>query len=160
MSDHYELTLSDYLEIARRRWLILVATFLLVSLASLAIALWIPPVYKSTGTILIESQQVPDELIRSTVTSYADERIQIIEQLVMTRQNLLRIIEKFDLFSEIRDELTVSEQIDLMHEGIEIARLASDALNSNNKTAISFSVSFQDNTPKRAKEVANELVTL
>jgi polysaccharide chain length determinant protein (PEP-CTERM system associated) len=160
MNDYYELTFSDYLGIVRRRWLYLLIPFLLVFLAAVGIALWLPPVYKSTGTILIESQQIPDELIRSTVTSYADERIQVIQQLVMTRDNLLRIIKKYNLFPKIRDDLTVSEQIDLMRENIEVERVAEDNSRDRNRTTIAFTLSFQDNSPEMAHAVANELVTL
>ena len=162
MSDHYELTLSDYLAIVRRRWLWLIVPFLVISLVSVVIALWIPPVYKSSGTILIESQQIPTELIRSTVTTYADERIQVIQQLVMTRENLLRIIEKFNLLAEVRDSLSISEQIDLMRERIKIAKLGGNLseVRSRNSTIISFTVGFEDRSPVLAHAVANELVTL
>jgi succinoglycan biosynthesis transport protein ExoP len=92
MEEQYQLTIKDYLEIARRRWLYFVAPFLLIFAISIVVAILLPPVYRSSGTILIESQQIPDELIRSTVTGYADERIQVIQQLVMTRDNLLALL--------------------------------------------------------------------
>ena len=162
MSEHYELTLGDYLAIAKRRWLFLLVPFVVISLASVIAALWAPPVYKSTGTILIESQRISDDFIRSTITTYADERIQVIQQLVMTRKNLLRIIEKFNLFAKVRDQLTISEQIDLMRERIEIAKVRGDSSRGRRQssTVISFTVGFEDRNPALAYAGANELVTL
>ena len=63
--------------------------------------LW-PPTYLSEGKILVQSQQIPTELVRPTVTNAAQERIQVIEQRTMTRENLLAIIDKFQLFPDKR----------------------------------------------------------
>jgi polysaccharide chain length determinant protein (PEP-CTERM system associated) len=156
----YRFTLRDYLDIARRRWLWFIGPFVLLSTIAAGVAIWIPPVYESKGTILIESQQIPDELIRSTVTSYAEERIQVIQQLVMTRENLLRIIDKYDLFPDVRSEMTVSEQVDLMRSRITIGTVAGGDLRSRRSNTIAFSVGFEDREPARAYAVANELVTL
>ena len=53
-----------------------------------------PPVYRSTATILIKEQEIPQEFVRSTVTSFADERIQVISQQVMTRSTLLEFLKE------------------------------------------------------------------
>jgi polysaccharide chain length determinant protein (PEP-CTERM system associated) len=129
-------------------------------LASVVLALRLPAVYSSTGTILVESQQIPNELIRSTVTSFADERIQIIQQLVMTRKNLLRLIEKYNLFADERGELTVSEQIDLMHAKIKVAVVSDNQAQNRGRATTAFTVSFEDRSPDLALAVTNELVTL
>ena len=72
-------TLRDYINIIRRRKYIIVALFLFLLISSAVLAIIIPPVYQSEATILIEQQHIPTELIKSTVTSYADERIRLIE---------------------------------------------------------------------------------
>ena len=64
-------TLGDYLSIAWRRKFHILIPFIVVLLITVATVLLLPPVYKSTGTILIESQQIPKELIQSTVTTFA-----------------------------------------------------------------------------------------
>ena len=46
-------------------------------------------------------QEIPEELVSSTVTGYAAERIQILSQRILTTKNLLNIINRNDLFSEI-----------------------------------------------------------
>jgi uncharacterized protein involved in exopolysaccharide biosynthesis len=60
----------------------------------------IPPVYQSTGTIMVESQTIPTDLIPTTAASLIDERIEVIRQRVMTRENLFKIIEKYKLFRD------------------------------------------------------------
>lgn len=56
MTADYELTLNDYLAVVRRRAWLLGLSFALILAAGLLVALLIPPVYESTGTILVESQ--------------------------------------------------------------------------------------------------------
>jgi polysaccharide chain length determinant protein (PEP-CTERM system associated) len=160
MEEQIQLTLKDYIDIARRRWLYFLVPFTLIFAAAVVVSIMLPPVYESSGTILIESQQIPDELIRSTVTSYADERIQVIQQLVMTRDNLLRISDKFNLFADSRSSLTVSERVDLLRNRIQVSRVAGDMGGRRSRTTIAFTVGFEDRSPEIAYSVANELVTL
>ena len=98
MATEYEFTLTDYLSILKRRWLQMLAVFIIVVFTAIAIAMLMAPVYQSTGTILVEAQQIPVDVIKATVTSYADERIEVIKQRVMTRDNLYRIINKYKLY--------------------------------------------------------------
>ena len=65
-----------------------------VRLLAVGMAYKLPPVYLSTALILVESQQIPSELARSTVTTSAADRLELIEQRLMTRENLLEIIER------------------------------------------------------------------
>ena len=56
-------TLKDYLWIAWRRKFHILIPLVLVLAATIATVFLLPPVYRSSGTILIESQQIPEELI-------------------------------------------------------------------------------------------------
>src|ERR1700679_3734462 len=85
----------------RRRYAF-VLIFGIALAATVAVALLLPPRYMSSATILIEQQEIPQELVRSAVTSFADQRVQIISQRVMTTQNLLGLIERYNLYSDIR----------------------------------------------------------
>ena len=90
------------LAILRRRRLPMILTFLAAMIVALVAAFTWPATYVSTGTILIEQQELPSELVPSTITSYADQRIQVISQRVMTTENLLGIIQRYDLYPRIR----------------------------------------------------------
>ncbi len=160
MSQEYQLTFTDYLAIIRRRALLMIATFGAIFVVATAIALLIPPVYQSTGTIMVESQQIPNDLVQATVTSFADERIEIIKQRVMTRENLLRIIEKYQLFKEDRASYTPSELIDEMRLRIGLELVNANVQGARKGATIAFKVSFEHRRPELAHRVANELVTL
>ena len=159
MANEYELSLSDYLSILKRRWLQMLVVFIVILLAAVATAIFLPPTYQSTGTILIESQQIPDDVVKATVTSYADERIEVIKQRVMTRDNLYRIIQKYNLYPKKIDTETISTLIDNMRQSIFVIILNAD-VQGGGKAAIAFKVGFEYERPEVAHKVANEIVTL
>ena len=156
-------TLGDYISIAwRRKFHILIPTTL-VLVVTVATVFLLPPVYKSTGTILIESQQIPSELIQSTVTTFADERIQVIKQRIMTSQQLFGIIKKFNLYADEINSTARSEILEDMRERIVIDRVSANLGNKRgrgNSALIAFTVSFEHTRAGVAQKVANELVTL
>ena len=90
--------LREYWQIIVRRRRTALAVGVGIAVVALGLALGLPSVYRAKATILIEQQEIPPELVPSTVTSYADQRIQMISQRVMTSANLLEVTDKFELF--------------------------------------------------------------
>jgi len=150
-----------YWELLKRRIFYFVIPFVLIASAGIGTALVWPPTYLSEGKILVQSQQIPTELVRPTVTNAAQERIQVIEQRTMTRENMLAIIDKFQLFPNQRNLMSVTQLVDLMKKKAKIASLAQPlafSRRSENPTIV-FTVGFEDSDPAIAARVANELVT-
>ncbi len=157
-------TLSDYIDALRRykgRMGLVVVVLLAVSIG---VAFGLPPVYRSSATILIEQQEIPQDLVRSTITSFADQRIQVISQRVMTRANLLEIIRKFNLYPD--DQKTEPSEVLVanMHDDIKMNTISADVVDPRSgrptQATIAFTVSYDSDNPALAQKVANELVSL
>ncbi|HNN36931.1 MAG TPA: Wzz/FepE/Etk N-terminal domain-containing protein, partial [Pseudomonadales bacterium] len=58
--------ISDYLRILRRRRVLLWSVFGVVFVIAVLVTLALPSVYTSSGTILIEQQEIPAEMVKST----------------------------------------------------------------------------------------------
>src|SRR3977135_594022 len=112
---------SYYWQLIKRRALYFIIPFSLVLPVGLAVAVLLPATYLSEGKILVQSQQIPTELVRPTVTSAAQERIQVIEQRTMSRDNLVAIIDKFQLFPDKRTLMSITELVALMKQQTKIA---------------------------------------
>jgi polysaccharide biosynthesis transport protein len=156
--------LSDYLSaLKRRKKPALVAGFILLLIAAIVAVVW-PPTYRSTATILIEEQEIPPDLVRSTISSYADERIQVISQQVMTRANLLQIADKYRLYERYRRTHTTEETLDRLRRDIKLDILKADVVDprsgSRTTATIAFTLAYDGETPDGAQKVANELVSL
>jgi uncharacterized protein involved in exopolysaccharide biosynthesis len=156
--------ISEVIGFIRRRWLAMALVAIVLAAVGLPIVFTLPPLYRSTATILIEEQEIPNELVRSTITSYADERMQVIGQRVMTRATLLPIIEKFELYNKERRYASTEEVLEKMRKDIRVEPVSANITDrrSGNRGAatIAFRLSFDSPEPAKAQRVANELVTL
>lgn len=164
MSEEQTKNLQDYAAAFYRRRAQILATFVVIFGIGLIFALAWPPTYRSSATILIEEQQIPSELVQSTVTSYASQRIETISQRVMTRSNLLEIVEKYDLYAKRRQSDTTEEILVRMRDDIKLEMISADVVDprTGRPTAatIAFSLAFQGEHPEQVQKVANELTTL
>jgi len=127
------------------------------------IALMLPPVYRSTGTILVEAPQIPDSLLRTTATatSSAGDRVGIIIQRVMTRANIVQVAERFKLFQG-GGPANEGQIVDAMHKAITVEPVTDemDGVRSRGGSTMAFTVSFDHRNPDTAAAVAKELVSL
>jgi len=158
------LDLGDYLAAFRRRKGLILTVAGIVFLIGLITAFVWPPTYQAASTILIEEQEIPSELIQSTVTSYAAQRIQVISQRVMARSNLMEIVEKYDLYEKERRRYTTEEVLMAMREDIGIDMITAEVMDPRTGrpgvATIAFSLGFKSNSPQQAQKVASELTTL
>ena len=153
------LTLADILGVVRRRWLLFVLPLLLGVPLSVGIALLLPAVYSSTARILVESQQIPTDLARSTVVQSVEERIQLIEQRLLTRQNLLEIAAQYNVFRN-RPSLTPTEVVTEMRRATLIRGGTGNAVAvRRGGTVTNVNISFSADNAVVAAQVANEFVT-
>ena len=155
---------SEVVGFVRRRWLAMALVACLLAIVGLPLVFVLPPIYRSTATILIEEQDIPRELVRSTITSYADERIQVIGQRVMTRATLLPIVEKFDLYPKERKYASTEEILERMRRDILVQPVSADITDrrsgSRGAAIIAFKLSYSNPVAGKAQQVANELVSL
>ncbi len=157
-----EFTLEDALIILRRRFLLfLIPTVALFAIGATVVML-LPAQYTAQGTILVESAQIPDEYVRSTINAYAQERIQTIKQRVMTRDRLLSVSDKFNVFPREKG-YTDSDRVSLMRERLRVSLIKAEGNSRNNGQrdgTIAFTVSYTDPSADAAYRVANEFMTL
>lgn len=155
-----ELGLGDYIAMLKRRWVLIISILVIMISATVATSILLPPVYESAGTILIESQAIPTDLVKGSVSTYADERIEAIKQRVMTRDNLLALIDKFKLYGKSRNTMSVTEMIDDLRGKLKVTTLSAAKAKAGSDSTIAFKVGAESRYPDEANKIANELVTL
>lgn len=151
-------TLTDYLDLVKRRKHYIVAIWLLISFISVTVAYNLPKVYRSTATMLIEAP-IPTNFFESTASHYAEEQIQTIYQKVMTTDNVLSIIDSNGLYNDIKDAYTKYELANLFKKKVEV-KLVTSSLAPETHTGvaeIAFDISFNDGDAIKAKEIASKL---
>jgi succinoglycan biosynthesis transport protein ExoP len=157
-------TPGEYLSVLRRRKGQILAVAALVTAIATAIAIGLPPVYRSTATILVQEQEIPPDLVRSTITSFADERIQVISQQVMTRAVLLGLVDKYGLYEKYRQRATNEEILERMRKDIKLTTVNADISDRSSgrrvNATIAFTLSYDAPQADRAQKVVTELASL
>jgi succinoglycan biosynthesis transport protein ExoP len=155
------MEISDYLEILKRRVGVMVLAAIVIYIVTAIVAIALPAVYRSTAIILVEEQAIPQEFIKSTITSFADERIQVISQRVLTRTTLLQLVEKYDLYPTERRRETNDEILERMRKDIKFTPVSAErGGGSNARVTIAFNIAYVSESPQKAQRVVNELVSL
>ncbi len=157
-------SLRDMVEAIDRRKLLIAITTGILSLVALVVAIKWPAVYRSAATVLVQDQEIPQDLVRPTVTSLVDERIQMISQQVMTRAVLLGIADKYGLYRDMKDEASNEKILDRMRKDIKLTTISSDVKgrmdDRRRQGTIAFQISYDSPSPQAAQRVTNELVSL
>ncbi|HEC26171.1 MAG TPA: lipopolysaccharide biosynthesis protein, partial [Gammaproteobacteria bacterium] len=154
----------DYVQVLRRRKAQLIWPALVLMLLAVILTVALPAVYQSSATILIEDQDIPQELVRSTITTYADQQLQVIGQRVMTTANLGSIIKKYNLYASMRKKSTIAAVLDKMRDDINLEMVSADIVDPRSgrptQTTIAFTLSYDSESPELAQKVASEIASL
>jgi polysaccharide biosynthesis transport protein len=156
--------IKDYLKVIKRRKKFIIIPFILISLLSVILSVVLPSIFRSKATILIEEQEIPSELVKSTVTTFADQRIHLIKERIMSRANLMEIVKKFNLYENELKSKTEERVLDKMRKSITIDTVSADVIDPRNgvptKATIAFILAFDNPSASLAQKVANEMVSL
>jgi uncharacterized protein involved in exopolysaccharide biosynthesis len=152
--------LRHYFELAKRRAFYFAIPFVLLFAVGVVVVAIQRPIYLAEGKILVETQEIPADLVRPTVTDTANQRIQVIQQRIMTRDNLLAIVNKFGLFASQKQWMSGTQLLDLMRERTELKLVDLTLPTVQSNLTIAFTLSFEYENPDLAMRVANEFLTL
>ncbi len=154
----------NYGEVIQRRLPLSLAVGLTLLLLTLGLVFGLPSVYKSRAVILIEAQEIPQDLVRSLVTSFADQRMQTIAQRVLTNANLGEIIQKYDLYADIRKHEALETVLERMRGDISMLPISADVVDPTQgravRATIAFELAYESESPQMAQRVANEIASL
>lgn len=153
-------TIADYVAIVKRRLTVVMTSFVVVLIVGVYAAYSLPATFRSTSTIAIEQQNISSDFVQTTVTTYADEQIDLVGQRVMSTASLAKIVEKFGLYPgadsvgavEALRASTLLERLD--------AEVTDPRSGRRAPSTIAFNLSFEHTDPMMAQNVAQELADL
>lgn len=118
---------QEFLEIfLRRKWLI-VFSILFILFGASVYCVVTPERFKSSTTILVVPQRVPENYVKSTISIRIEDRLGTIKQQVMSRTRLVAVMDELGLFKEARKKQPVEEVVDEMRKRITIEVRHTDA---------------------------------
>ena len=144
----------------QRRYYVLICFLVMLSLGVIA-AFGLPRTYRSAATLLVQSQDLPTTIVESPTNSAVEQRIARIREQVLSRGDLIQLIEQNDLYPSERRTQPLSTIIEKMRHSTSVGALSSDIGQSsgtqNNTIAIAMSFDYPD--PGKAQAVLQSFVS-
>jgi polysaccharide chain length determinant protein (PEP-CTERM system associated) len=160
MQDHDRRSIAGLIgEVWRRRKWLGIVLFTMPAAALLSLSVSLPNLYSSTATVLVEQQQIPEGFVKSSVTGEADTRLNLIREKLLNRAGLLELIEKFNLYPDLRKKAPEEAVVDRMRKDIvlELKELQRQVYGRDG--TFGFKVSYRGRDPDTVASVANTLAT-
>src|SRR2546425_11213011 len=142
---------------SRRKWVGIVV-FVVVLTAVASLAKFLPDIYRSTATVLVERYNVPETFVKSSVTGELETRLQTISQEILSRARLADLIERLDLYPNVRNGAPMEGAIQKLRRDIQL-ELKGVQPTSGRGATVAFNLSYQGRDPETVARVANALAS-
>jgi uncharacterized protein involved in exopolysaccharide biosynthesis len=116
-------------------------------------AMKLPETFQTSARLLVEAPQIPDSMVATTIQTEATEQLDIIEQKLLTRANMIDIAQKFSVYENMRT-MEPDTVVSNMRANTRIRRSA------GRDRATLMTISFEGRTAQIVANVVNEYVTL
>src|SRR5690606_15841591 len=151
-------TLADYIDAVRRRSTVVLVSFVVVFVGGVYLAYDLPGTYRSSATILIEQPNVPADFVQGTVTTYAEEQIELVRRKVMSTESLAAIVEQYGLYPEaVASDPTLRAAVQALRDSTFLEPQAAETMNARGRSeyaTIAFTLAFVHTDPETAFEIA------
>jgi len=144
-----------------RKWFVIVP-FVLLSVAGIVTAFALPRIYRSSATLLVESQELPSTLVTSPINSVIDQRIAKIREQVLSRGDLIALIEQNNLYEQERRSKPLSSIVTQMQEATKLGAVSGDiggGAQQGGTNTIAFTMSYDYADPAKAQAVMQSFVS-
>lgn len=154
-----QLTWSDYVSMARRRWWIIAIPAILAPVAAYVGSLWIPNTYTSKTSVLVEQQKVPDTFVKPVVEEQINQRLATMQEQILSRTRLQPIIERDGLYKKDVGKVPMEDLLNRMRSSITVSPVRAD-FGDRTGGMPGFYITFTAEDPKIAQQVCGELTSM
>jgi polysaccharide biosynthesis transport protein len=145
---------GDYVALIRRRWLLVATVVPGMIFVALITAFILPVLYRSSATLILEQSSIQEKLIPTTVSSYADQQIEIVQGRVMVMETLEELLKTFDPYPN--EQWTPAQKAEEILRNTEIERVDAVTLEPLKKSN-AFSLHYSNPDPRLASAGADLL---
>lgn len=142
-----------------RRWFVIVP-FVILSIAGIAAAFLLPRSYRSSATLLVESQNLPSDTTAAAGPgdTVIDRRMAKIRQQILSRPDLVGLIQANNLYNASARAEPLSALVARMRDATGLTAVNADVGGGGKEGSIAFSLTFDYPTAPQAQLVAQTFV--
>src|SRR5450631_1832161 len=149
---------SDYWATLKRRSIYLFTILPSVVFICVLAAYGLPPEYQATASIMLQPSSVPKDIIESTVISYSDQLIEVVQGRVMTIESLQRIVQEIDPYP-LKTQMSAPDKAQKILEDTQIERVDPVTLKPQAESN-AFSLHYNNPNPALAVAIDTRLAQL
>ena len=145
--------------IVKQRRLFLVIPTIVLFIAGVIAAFLLPTSYRSSSILLVESAQMQIGTAEEKSNEAIDQRVAKVRQQVLSRPDLIEMIQRLDLYTNERASKPLSEIIEKLRDSVTFQPVGAEFTGGAGKSStIAFSVSVDYPDPVKAQAVAQDIV--
>lgn len=140
--------------IKRQKWLIILP--MITMTAAIGYVVYrLPSIYESTSLLTVKPPTISSNLVQSLTNEDLSQRLQTINQEVLSRSSLEPLVQKYDLYKAERNNGMPMELIvDKMYKNIKV-----DLEETGNEKVAAFRIRYRDRDPQATRNVTAELAS-
>lgn len=159
MISHRELTMEDYIAIARRRIWLFVVPGIVFSICAYTTSLFLAARYKSETVVLVEAPAVSPDLIPLRVGGDTNQRLATMREEILSRTRLQQIIEKFSLYREEIGRLPTEQLVARLRDSIDVSAVR--PMDRTNASGLpGFTIDVVAGQPQLAQQICAEITSM
>jgi polysaccharide biosynthesis transport protein len=149
---------SDYWGALKRRPIYIFTILPAVVFICVLAAFGLPPQYQATASIMLQPSSVPKDIIESTVISYSDQQIEVVQGRVLTIESLQQIVAEIDPYP-LKKPMSAADKAQRLLEDTTIERVDPVTFKPQAESN-AFSLHYNNPKPAMAVQIANRLAQL
>ncbi|WP_158791827.1 GNVR domain-containing protein [Granulicella sp. L60] len=154
--DGSSMSIRQCLEALKKHGHIVFLSSLLLAVFGIVGVSLLPDVYRAKTTILVDPQKIPERYVASTVTSDPNARMNTLTQQVLSTSRLQEIVDKNNLYPDLRKKWSREEVIEYMRQKTTIELKLTPPPEQG---LSSFSISYEDEDRSLVANIANQLAS-
>ena len=155
--NHEEAPIRRSLDILRRRRALAFGVFAAVVAAAASFALFLPDLYRSTAIVLID-RPVAEGFVRPAVAGELETRLHIIKEETLSRERLSGLVERFDLYPELRHDGAIESALERTRDDIQVEQTGPEQVSGRTKT-VAFKLHYTGRNRDTVADVTNAIAS-
>jgi polysaccharide biosynthesis transport protein len=145
------------LDMLRRRRVLALGVFAAVMAAAVSFALFLPDLFRATAIVLVD-RPVAEAFVRPAVAGELESRLHVIKQEILSRERLKGVIERFNLYPELRANGALESALDRTRDDIQVEQTGPEQFSGRTKT-VAFRLHYAGRDRETVADVTNAIAS-
>lgn len=157
MTNHQDSPLLGAIEIVRRRRVLAIGVFAAALATAASFAVFLPDLYRATAVVLVD-RPVAESFVRPAVAGELESRLHVIKQETLSRERLTTLIQRFDLYPELRHNGAIEEALNRTRDDIHVEQTGPEQVAGRTKT-VAFRLTYTGRDRATVADVTNAIAS-